>query len=138
MVKGIGRKYSAKGVRSSELLIMHRQVVQEIINEHPNVWEEIKEVALERERVNERAIVEIQEIINLRNSGELESINVKEFKRKVEELYDKRCKKLKEKHQVFTLKDLNSRIEVLRRILRNGEKPEVKKESFELIEEDID
>ena len=138
VVKGIGRKYSAKGVRSSELLIMHRQVVQEIINEHPNVWEEIKEVALERERVNERAIVEIQEIINLRNSGELESINVKEFKRKVEELYDKRCKKLKEKHQVFTLKDLNSRIEVLRRILRNGEKPEVKKESFELIEEDID
>ena len=138
VVKGIGRKYSAKGVRSSELLIMHRQVVQEIINEHPNVWEEIKEVALERERVNERAIVEIQEIINLRNSGELESINVKEFKRKVEELFEKRCKKLKEKHQVFTLKDLNNRIEVLRRILRNGEKPEVKKESFELIEEDID
>ena len=138
VVKGIGRKYSAKGVRSSELLIMHRQVVQEIVNEHPSVWEEIKEVALERERVNEKAIVEIQEIINLRNSGELETINVKEFKRKVEELYEKRCKKLQEKHQVYTLKDLATRVEVLTKILRNGEKPEVKKKSFVLSEEDID
>ena len=74
----------------------------------------------------------------MRNSGELETINVKEFKRKVEELYEKRCKKLQEKHQVYTLKDLATRVEVLTKILRNGEKPEVKKKSFVLSEEDID
>lgn len=138
VVKGIARKYSAKGVRSTELLIMHRQVVQEIIDEHPNVWDEIKEIALEREKINEKAIVEIQEIINLRNSGELESINVKAFKKKVDEMFQKRCKKLQAKHQVFTLKDLSTRIDILTKILRDGEKPEPVARKLSFTEEDLD
>lgn len=123
VVRGISRKYAAKGVRSSELLIMHRQVLQEIIDEHPNVWEEIRIVAMERDKLNEKAIIEILELIRLRNNGELEGINVKVFKKRVDELFEKRCQHLHEKHQIYTLKDLANRIDTLTRIIRDGESP---------------
>jgi CRP-like cAMP-binding protein len=123
VVRGISRKYAAKGVRSSELLIMHRQVLQEIIDEHPNVWEEIRTVAMERDKLNEKAIIEILELIRLRNNGELEGINVKVFKKKVDELFEKRCQHLHEKHQIYTLKDLANRIDTLTRIIRDGDSP---------------
>lgn len=137
VIQGIGRKYSAKGIRSSELLIMHKQVIQEIIEEHPSVWEEIKTVALEREKINEKSIVEIQELIRLRNNDELESINVKVFRKKVEELFEKRCQHLKEKNHVFTLKDLAQRIDVLSRLVKKEDiNPSRKKTDFS--EDDLD
>lgn len=135
VVKGISRKYAAKGVRSTELLIMHTQVVQEIIDEHPNVWEEIKDVALEREKLNEKAIIEIQELIRLRNNDELEGINVKEFKQNVEILYEKRCHHINEKHQVYSLKDLSNRINTLDKILKNID---AANEDEKFIMEDLD
>ena len=128
VVKGISRKYSAKGVRSTELLIMHKQVVEEIIEEHPNVWEEIKEVALKREKINERAIVELQELIRLRNNGELEGINVAIFKKRVEELFEERNQHHQEKNQIYTLKDLDNRIDILTKILKNEELPAIAKQ----------
>lgn len=137
VVKGISRKYSAKGVRSSELLIMHRQVMQEVIDEHSNVWEEIRNVALEREKLNERAIIEIQELIRLRNNGELEEINVKVFKKRVEDLYEKRCQHIQKKHQIFTLKDLSNRIDDLAKVIREDDE-NTSVDNFRIREEDLD
>ncbi|OMJ82236.1 hypothetical protein SteCoe_17142 [Stentor coeruleus] len=137
VVKGISRKYSAKGIRSSELLIMHRQVMQEVIDEHSNVWQEIRDVALEREKLNEKAIIEIQELIRLRNNGELEEINVKVFKKKVEDLYEKRCQHIQKKQQIFTLKDLSDKIDDLAVFIREGDTP-INANRFSLREEDLD
>ena len=137
VVKGISRKYHAKGVRSSELLIMHKQVVQQIIEEHSAVWEEIRKVALEREKLNEKAIIEIQELIRLRNNDELEGINVKEFKNNVDRLFEKRCQHIHDKHQIYSLKDLANRIDTLSKILR-AEEESPSPVKINLLEEDID
>ena len=137
VVKGISRKYHAKGVRSSELLIMHKQVVQQMIEEHSAVWEEIRKVALEREKLNEKAIIEIQELIRLRNNDELEGINVKDFKKNVDKLFEKRCQHIHDKHQIYSLKDLACRIDTLSKVLRAEEdSPDVVK--LNLMDEDLD
>ena len=84
-----------------------------------------------------KAIIEIQELIRLRNNDELEGINVKDFKKNVDKLFEKRCQHIHDKHQIYSLKDLACRIDTLSKVLRAEEdSPDVVK--LNLMDEDLD
>ena len=79
----IPRKYSSKTTRDCELLIMSKELLNEIVEEYPKVWEELKASALERHATNEKIMVEMRVLASLMKDGALQQIDVKKFKNTV-------------------------------------------------------
>lgn len=117
VTKGIYRKYSSKAVRNSELLIMNRELIREIELKFVDFWEEIKTEALTKEKTFEKIIIEIQEIMKLKSSGELENINVQVFKKHIEEIYENQCKTIKIPDK-YGLNDISNRLDKLSELLQ--------------------
>jgi hyperpolarization activated cyclic nucleotide-gated potassium channel 1 len=91
------RKTSAKAVRNCELLIMNKQLISDIIEEYPRVWDEIKHKAFEHERKTAKAIAENEAYNELKNNNTLDKFDVGEIKRIVEKKlrnkqYQQACK----------------------------------------------
>lgn len=82
--------------------------------EYPRIWEEMKEVALQKESTFERAIIESREIRKIRNRGELDKLEPNSLKKIVDEEYKRRetLKKAKKKAEP-TLKDLMEKLDNL-------------------------
>jgi hypothetical protein len=82
--------------------------------EYPRIWEEMKEVAIQKESTFERAIIESREIRRIRNRGELDKLEPNALKKIVDEEYKRRetLKKAKKKADP-TLKDLMEKLENL-------------------------
>ena len=85
----IMRKYSAKASRDSELLIMnkqvfHRQIIDEIVEEYPKVWEEIRCKAYERNKVNMKTIAEIETLNEYKAAQGFDRFDASEFDLNIE------------------------------------------------------
>lgn len=57
VVLQIPRKYSAKASKDSELLIMNKELIAEITQEYPKIWDEIKNFALKKNEIYEIEII---------------------------------------------------------------------------------
>ena len=122
--KGIYRKYSARAVRNSELLVMNRELISGIESKFLDFWEEIKGEALVKEKTFEKMIIEIQEIMKLKSSGELENINVQVFRKRIEEVYENRSR-TEGVTDKYSLNDVSSRLDRLSELLETEKGKEV-------------
>ncbi|CAG9311584.1 unnamed protein product [Blepharisma stoltei] len=84
VVYHIPRKYSAKAVRSSELLIMGKSLINTVRREFPGMWDEMTQTAEERDALNEKTILEIKECNSMSKEGKLFMIDPANFKDKIE------------------------------------------------------
>jgi len=82
----VSRKYSARAVRDSEILIMNRQLIHLITQEFPSLWDEMRETAVKRNKSCDKAFVEVKELLSMQKSGEISQIDVGAFKHKVSEI----------------------------------------------------
>lgn len=126
----VPRKYSAKAMRDCELLIMSKELLGEIIEEYPKVWEEMRDSALEKNLSNEKIIVEMRVLSHLMKNGALEHIDVSEFKKTVA----KRLKGREEREKLrrrsinmtnganLSLKDLYDKLETMCSAISSMEK----------------
>jgi hypothetical protein len=62
---------------------MSKELLNEIVEEYPKVWEELKANALERHATNEKIMVEMRVLASLMKDGALQQIDVKKFKNTV-------------------------------------------------------
>jgi len=61
-ILGIPRKYFARAARNLELMNMPKVIIEKIKDEFPMIWDEMKNIALEREETFERILLELEEI----------------------------------------------------------------------------
>ncbi|CAG9315686.1 unnamed protein product [Blepharisma stoltei] len=130
----IPRKYNAKAIRSSELLIMGKSLISTVRREFPGVWDEMTEVAEERDMLNEKTALEIKEYNSMSKEGKLFAIDPANFKDKIEKkLKMKKAETIKKRiteigfHKVskqkkLTLGDLYTRLESAQAYLGSLEK----------------
>jgi CRP-like cAMP-binding protein len=116
VLKGIARKYSAHAVRETEVLILKRDLLSEIKEKFQDFWSEIKKKAIRKEQAFEKIVIEMQEIIRLKKTGQLASVNMHIFKQKIQEIFEMRCKSIKTEYE-YELKDVENRLETLSELL---------------------
>ena len=134
VVKGQPRKYSAHAVRESEVLIMNRELIKEVREKFQEFWNEIKGKVVRKEKAFEKIIIEMQEIIRLKNLGELDKVNMHAFKKHIDQIFELRCRTIRTEYQ-YELKDVKGRLETLAEIL--GSKLEVKNLKFAFSESEV-
>ena len=126
----IPRKYSSKTQRDCELLIMSKELLNEIVEEYPKVWDELRITALERHAANEKITVEMRVLASLMKNGALQQIDVKKFKDSVSKLLKKRVNRDKLKRRSISLtnganlslKDLYDKLESVCSVISTLEK----------------
>jgi Ion transport protein/Cyclic nucleotide-binding domain len=99
------RLYHARGVLDSELFIMNRDLIQTLIGNFPLVWEEMSNEGIRKNKIYRKGKVELEELLSLRRSGKLKSMNFKEFQKIVKA----KCKASKDyirKSESHVIRDL--------------------------------
>ena len=113
LFRNISRRYSAVSTRYSEMLIMNLATLKQIKNDHNNVWQEMYQAALERERNYEKIIIEVKEIEKLYHGTKLSRIDVMKYNARVEQILAERMKALGKKIDVISISNLVKRVEDL-------------------------
>lgn len=63
---------------------MGKQLIRQIREDYPTIWDEMAEVADIRDRVNKEAFYEMRELLKLKESGNIKDLTVKDVRNIIE------------------------------------------------------
>lgn len=99
---GQSRRFGAYSTRFCDLLIMNKNVLNEIRQNNTNVWYELLEVAGERQVQYERTVIEIKEMEQTFKGIKFNKKTLIDFKKRVDSLLEKRLEYLNIKPEIVT------------------------------------
>lgn len=80
VLRGIDRKYTIKAANDCDIMIMGKDLVKIIENEFPLVAKQMKDIAETRDKANQKAKLEMKEILKVIKSRNLNVTTLKEIK----------------------------------------------------------
>lgn len=111
------RRFSAVSARYSEILIMNKNIIYQIKENHVLVWHEMMKTALEREKSYEKTLIEIKEMEKFQAGRVLTKRNIDRYNKKVHLLLQERMDQL-HRPDTLTLPQLIKKVEDLMGILK--------------------